>query len=163
MSKKSMGALLSPSLKENTMVGQPYSSTAHFLISWFGGAIAASLLCLLSAKKMGILKANLLVIIGFILLSIAGTVLLVMLRLDIISVQFFSNSDELRSASKIINQLFGVTIYGLFYLFFQRYLKAARLSPGEAPSPWAPAAACIALGYAFVSLFGFFISSLIKT
>jgi len=146
MNNNRMDALLNPSLEKHQDVGQPFSSTAHFILAWFGGGIASALFCCLSAQKMGLLKKKGFTLIFLLLLGSIVTIYLMALKAGVVTPPFAFDAQEMSKVIRTINQAFGVVVYGLFYLQFRRYLSAARLSGESTPSPWLPGIVCVLIG-----------------
>ena len=145
-----MDNLLNQSLVKNKEVGQPFSSTAHFMLGWFGGGIAAALFCCLSIKKMGLIKTKRFELALLLLISFVGTAYFIAIYKGLMVPPFGIESDLVIKNIRIINQLFGVTVYGVFFLFFKKYLSSARFNDAPVPSPWRPALACIGIGLATI-------------
>ena len=156
-----MDNLLNPSLVKNKEVGQPFSSTAHFLLGWFGGGIASALFCCLSAQKMGLFKAKRLELALLLLISFVGTTYFIAIYKSLIVAPFGIETDLILKNIRIINQLFGVSVYGLFFLLFKKYLSSARFNDEPSPSPWRPALACIGIGLLVIFALAF-VLNLIK-
>ena len=155
MDKNNTDSLLKPSLSRNRKVGQPFSSISHFLLSWFGGGISAALFCILSARKMGLIKQKCIELIFLLVISLVATFYFFTIRLGIVMPPFGIDENVMSKVIKIVTQAFGVVIYGIFYLMFNKYLLSARMSNEPIPSPWLSAVICGGVGYALTWCAGF--------
>jgi len=146
MSNNNLENLLQPSLADTKSISKSYSSTAHFLVSWFGGPLGASLFSIINLRQMGLANKHISACTVLFIVSLIAVAIPFLIIFELIKVPSFLIFDDLKGTGKIAMRLFGVLTYGLFFLVFKRYYIASNQIDAETPSAWTTGSVCAVIG-----------------
>lgn len=141
--------LLRPSLSDEAtrLARAPYSETASFLASFFGGPLAAIAMLLADARRLGRLGPASVVAVLAVVAYLAALHALVH-RLP--AVAWLTSPDGVLGSrgGQIGLRLLALAIFGVGYALHRRAQRSARLFALARPNPWPAGLGAVVLGFA---------------
>lgn len=131
-SRHELDDLLQPRLRSTTAHRAPYSPTATFLTSFFGGAVGAALVGALNGGRLGKPRWELALAFCF---ALAGLTFMFQLGRWLGTDSVPEWLPQNRNA-RYLNNAVGAAFAGVFWLLHRAERKAFQLSSAEPPKAW---------------------------
>jgi hypothetical protein len=136
--------LLSPSLSDTRPTVRLYSPRSSFLLGFFMGPLP---LVLYSALNSVRLKRPLDALAYVLATALSAALIYASFMQPQPEALAWFNAQIGEESMRTVSRILAIVLWGSFYLMHRKEHRTAELF-GESPSPWIPAIACAALGFA---------------